>query len=83
MNERRFVYILRSDSHPGRHYVGLTTNVQKRVIAHNAGQSPHTRKACPWSLIVAIEFATQEKAIALEKYLKTGSGRAFATRHFA
>jgi len=36
----------------------------------------------PWSLIVSIEFRTQSAALKFEKYLKSGSGRAFATRHF-
>jgi predicted GIY-YIG superfamily endonuclease len=28
---RRFVYILRSDVDPDRHYVGLTSNVDNRL----------------------------------------------------
>jgi hypothetical protein len=30
----------------------------------------------------AIAFTTKEKAMAFEKYLKTGSGPEFARRHF-
>jgi hypothetical protein len=36
----------------------------------------------PWELVVAIEFAEERRAVAFENYLKSGSGRAFAKRHF-
>jgi hypothetical protein len=34
-------------------------------------------------LVVSIEFATEQQALRFERYLKSGSGRAFAKRHFA
>ena len=80
---RRFVYVLRSTSDPTRHYVGLTSDVHGRLASHNAGLSPHTAKYGPWSLSVCVEFADQDRAIRFEKYLKSGSGRAFAKRHLA
>jgi hypothetical protein len=30
-----------------------------------------------------MEFPTEREAVRFEKYLKSGSGRAFAKRHFA
>jgi putative endonuclease len=78
----RFVYIIRSLSNPERYYVGLTSNVPQRLDVHNSGGSQHTRKHRPWRLVVSLEFATERSAAAFEKYLKTGSGRAFAKRHF-
>ena len=50
--------------------------------AHNAGQSPHTSKYRPWRIVLAISFADDKRAHAFERYLKSGSGRAFASRHF-
>jgi predicted GIY-YIG superfamily endonuclease len=82
-SKNRFVYILRSVIDPERHYVGSTSNVATRLGFHNAGLSPHTAKYRPWELVVALEFATDQKALQFEKYLKSGSGRAFAKRHFA
>ena len=79
---KRFVYLLRSLDRADRPYVGVTSNVQARLAAHNAGRSPHTAKHRPWQLVVAVEFATETQAIQFEKYLKSGSGRAFAKRHF-
>jgi putative endonuclease len=80
--QKRIVYILRSDSDPSRHYVGIATNVRDRLEWHNRGPSGHTVHHRPWSLVVSMEFPTQEAAVRFEKYLKSGSGRAFAKRHF-
>lgn len=82
MEPKRFVYILRSDVEPDRHYVGLTSDVERRLAWHNAGPSGVTTQHRPWSLIVAIAFADATTAWCFERYLKTGSGRAFAKRHF-
>ena len=80
--DRRFVYILRSRRNVHRHYVGLTADVAKRLDWHNAGQNEHTARDRPWKIIVTIEFETADAASHFERYLKTGSGRAFAKRHF-
>ena len=81
MFAKNTVYVLRSESAAMQHYVGLTSNVVSRVMAHNAGESLHTRKYRPWRLVVAMEFENQERAIAFERYLKSGSGCAFLKRH--
>ena len=78
----RYVYILRSDSDPSRHYVGRTTDVDQRLEWHNAGPSGHTIEHRPWSVVVSLEFPDESAAARFEKYLKSGSGRAFAKRHF-
>jgi hypothetical protein len=36
----------------------------------------------PWGLVAAIILADEPTAIRFERYLKSGSGRAFAKRHF-
>ena len=82
MYQKRFVYILRSDAAPNRYYVGLTTDVEQRLHWHNAGPSGVTIPNRPWSLVVSLEFADARTAWRFERYLKTGSGRAFAKRHF-
>jgi predicted GIY-YIG superfamily endonuclease len=80
--EKRIVYILRSDADPSHHYVGITNDVRGRLDWHNHGPCGHTVWHRPWSLVVSIEFRTEREAVRFEKYLKTGSGRAFAKRHF-
>ncbi len=76
------VYLLESTSHPGRRYVGITEDSPERLKAHNAGRSPHTRRFTPWRVIVVVRFSDDRKAAAFERYLKSGSGHAFADRHF-
>jgi putative endonuclease len=76
------VYVLRSTVDGTRYYVGCTSDVTARVAAHNAGCCAHTRKYLPWHLHLRIEFSDEEHATAFERFLKSGSGRAFAKRHF-
>lgn len=76
-----FVYILQSIQVSGRFYVGTTDNVPLRLKEHNAGNVSHTAKFKPWTVKNYFAFNDREKAVAFEKYLKTGSGRAFAKRH--
>lgn len=80
---KRFVYILRSDTDPTRHYVGITSDLEERVRWHNHGPAGYTLAHRPWRIVVSIEFPTERQAVRFEKYLKSGSGRAFRTRHFA
>ena len=78
----KHVYLIRSVSDPREHYVGMTSSLAERLKQHNAGKSPHTSKHRPWELVVAVQFVDDAKAARFEKYLKSGSGRAFAKRHF-
>ena len=80
--DQRFVYILKSTTHVDRCYTGLTSNLAWRLTAHNEGLSKHTASGRPWSVVVVIEYADSAKAESFEAYLKSGSGRAFARRHF-
>ena len=82
----QYVYILQSLSSPEHYYVGCAHDVPDRIRRHNSGfsesQSRHSSKNGPWKLVVQIGFEDRQKAFAFEKYLKSGSGRAFAKRHF-
>ena len=80
--EKLFVYVVRSERDPDRHYTGLTRDVPRRVTLHNTAKSGHTVDYRPWRLVVAIECADEGTARRFERYLKSGSGRAFAKRHF-
>jgi putative endonuclease len=78
----KYVYLLQSISNPNKRYIGIASDLNKRIKEHNTGKSPHTNKFKPWKVIVAIRFEDNRKAEAFEKYLKSGSGHAFANRHF-
>jgi predicted GIY-YIG superfamily endonuclease len=82
VDDQRYVYVLVSTVHEGRYYTGLTSDVQARLAAHNAGLSTHTANSRPWKVVTTIEFADAERARVFESYLKSGSGRAFAQRYF-
>jgi putative endonuclease len=76
------VYVIESESDPRRYYIGLTSNMDARLTAHNAGLSKYTSQFLPWRLVVRVDFARSDRAAAFERYLKSNSGRAFLRRHF-
>jgi putative endonuclease len=77
----RDVYLLQSLSDPKQHYIGSSVDFRRRVAEHNTGQSPHTAKFRPWKPVVVIRFEDDRAAGRFERYLKSGSGHAFAKRH--
>jgi predicted GIY-YIG superfamily endonuclease len=79
---KRCVYVLNSTLDSTRYYTGVTANVRPRLIAHNNGRCLHTTRWKPWRIIVVVTFASEQRALDFERYLKSGSGCAFATRHF-
>jgi predicted GIY-YIG superfamily endonuclease len=78
---RRFVYVLRSMNDRNRYYTGVASDVGARVGAHNAGECVHTARHRPWELDMVIMFRDETRALSFERYLKSGSGLAFALRH--
>jgi putative endonuclease len=80
---KAFVYVLQTEAEPGHSYVGVTSDIEDRLLSHNTAKSGHTRRFRPWRLCVAIQFRSRVGADRFERYVKSGSGRAFAKRHFA
>jgi putative endonuclease len=76
----KYVYLLQSIPFPEKRYIGLTSNLENRLNAHNGGQSPHTAKFKPWKLVSYVAFSNESNTVAFEEYLKSGSGRAFAKK---
>ena len=81
-DSRRIVYVLKNERHPPNYYTGLTANLRDRLDSHNAGRCRHTASGRPWRVDVIVKFADEARAVAFERYLKSGSGSAFAMRHF-
>ena len=77
-----YVYLIESKKNPGKHYVGITGDLIKRLQYHNSGKSPYTAKYAPWRIVVSIWFEDEAKARAFERYLKDGSGHTFLKKHF-
>ena len=76
----KYVYIIDSASDPDTFYTGVTDDLRMRLQKHNAGGVPHTSKYGPWRLKTYVAFSDGDQAYRFEKYLKSGSGRAFAKK---
>jgi putative endonuclease len=74
------VYLTASVAAEGQRYVGSTADLKLRLQQHNAGQSAHTAKYKPWRIVSYVAFSNRAKAEAFERYLKSGSGHAFAAK---
>lgn len=72
-----FIY---SNNDSSKTYVGYTTNIEQRLETHNSGGSVHTKSFSPWKLVSYVAFDTESKALSFEKYIKAGSGYAFAKK---
>ncbi|NOX46065.1 MAG: GIY-YIG nuclease family protein [Chlorobi bacterium] len=72
------VYILQCNDLS--YYTGCTENLTKRLAAHNKGLVKSTKDKLPVKIITYTAFTDKSKAFRFEKYLKSGSGRAFAQK---
>ncbi len=63
-------------------YVGCTNDLKERIERHQNGNVPATALRLPVKLDFYIAFSDKYKAFEFEKYLKSGSGRAFIKKHF-
>ena len=77
-----YVYLLESLSHPEERYVGVTSDLRQRLRDHNTGQSTYTKRYLPWRIVTYLAFSDRAKAEDFERYLKSGSGHAFARKRF-
>jgi predicted GIY-YIG superfamily endonuclease len=77
-----YVYVIVSEIDTSEHYTGITHDLSLRLKEHNQGACKYTTKYRPWKVETAVAFRSEAKARAFEKYLKSGSGREFARRHF-
>lgn len=73
------VYCLLTQAAPIRRYVGFTEDLRQRVQDHNNGCNPSTTGAT-WRLKGYVAFDEKTQAMAFERYLKSGSGHAFAAK---
>jgi len=75
-----YVYLIENFASQAQRYVGMTTDLKQRLQEHNSGKCFHTSKFRPWKLTTYIAFSDRTKAEAFERYLKSGSGHAFANK---
>jgi len=58
----------------------VSADLRARLKLHNTGRVSHTSKYAPWTIKTYLAFGDEKQAVAFEKYLKSGSGRAFAKK---
>ncbi|MCL4338460.1 GIY-YIG nuclease family protein [Patescibacteria group bacterium] len=74
-----YVYILRCKDE--RFYIGCADNLKDRIERHQKCQVPATKDRLPIKLISYFAFSNKYTTFNFEKYLKSGSGRAFVKQH--
>lgn len=74
-----YVYILICSD--GKPYIGCTNDLRDRIKRHNTGEISTTKTRLPVRLIAYFAFSNKYTAFNFEKYLKSGSGRAFIKKH--
>lgn len=74
-----YVYILKCVNNSI--YIGCTSNSEERLSRHKKGKIKSTKERTPVKMILYIVFPLKYKAFIFEKYLKSGSGRAFVNKH--
>jgi len=74
-----YVYILQSQKDES-YYTGVTENLKQRIQDHNWHLARYSSSKTPFELAWFCGFRTKSKALSFEKYLKQGSGFAFARK---
>ena len=73
------VYVLHSPKYD-KLYVGMTSNPEMRIFAHNNLPKGWTKKFRPWVLIYKEEYTTKSEAMTREAQLKSFQGREYIRR---
>ena len=72
------VYLLKCND--GTYYTGCTNDINDRLVRHRKGDVSYTSTRLPIEVTHQSIFYDKYKADEFEKYLKSGSGRAFAIK---
>lgn len=64
-------------------YVGMTSDVDRRVKEHQSGKNKTTKPYQPFSLIHVESFPTRQEAREREKYFKSGIGKEWIKKTYA
>ena len=71
-----FVYVIKNQKNKFR-YVGITDNLERRLLDHNSGKNDSTSFYKPFDLIYTEKYQDYKEARNREKFLKSGQGRKF------
>jgi len=76
-----YVYFLQLAN--GDIYVGSTNDLKRRLVSHNGGRVVSTRRCLPAKLRTYVAVETEIVPRQLERYFKSGSGKAVAKKRFS
>ena len=75
-----YVYFLQLSN--GDTYIGSTDDLRRRAASHQSGHVVSTNKYLPVVLRSYVAVGDEVTARRLERYFKSGSGKAFAKKRF-
>ena len=75
-----YVYRIRGVKYPDRSNTGHREDLKQRFLDHNQGRNVSTALYRTWRLIFYLAFEKKEIALDFGRYLKPGSGKAFARK---
>ena len=82
MQSRSVWYVYFLELSNGDVYVGSTNDLRRRVTSHELGAVTSTRALRPIKLTSYVAVESEAIARQLERYFKSGSGKAFAKKRF-
>ena len=68
-----YVYVLKS-LEKNRHYIGCTTDLDRRISEHNDGKVRSTKAYRPWKIVYFEKYDDVGKAFKREKEIKSFKG---------
>ncbi len=77
-----YVYLMESLLNNGKRYIGYTEDLRRRLADQNSGKNISTAPHRPWRLRTYLAFSEKGQAVDFGRYLKSGSGHAFARKRF-
>ncbi|NUN07744.1 MAG: GIY-YIG nuclease family protein [Ignavibacteriaceae bacterium] len=76
-----FVYILRNSQ--GKHSIGETEDLQRRIVEHNKDNGHFTGFNGPWEIIASHSCSDKSEARRLEKKLKSFKNPGYAIKYLS
>lgn len=74
-----YVYVLQSEIDSGL-YIGFSTDLRRRFVQHQLGESLATARRRPWRLIYYEAYCMRQDAEGRERFLKSGAGRKYIAK---
>jgi predicted GIY-YIG superfamily endonuclease len=75
-----YIYVLINGINDEK-YVGISNDIDRRLIEHNRGTNRYTKAFLPWTIAFSEIFPDYKSARVREKYLKSAAGRRFIKNH--